>query len=225
MERVQTDEACAPQVRYRWVFSYTVGGDLRFISHHDTLRMFQRALVRAGIPLSYSQGFNPHQRITIPLPRPVGVASQAEAIIVETESPIDEHETLRTLDCHTPHGIRITAIRRLAQGERLHPDLVRYRMPLDESAPGDLESRVHRLLESDCVHVERDEPRGRRSRRVDIRPYIVEVSANCATVDFVLRVTDAGTARPAEVAAQLGFNAGLVNHRITRVEVKWRRPH
>ncbi|TWT41893.1 hypothetical protein RAS1_30170 [Phycisphaerae bacterium RAS1] len=62
-------------------------GDLRYISHHDELRMLARALVRARWPVAFSQGFNPRPRIVLPLPRPVGVSSSCELAIVELEPP------------------------------------------------------------------------------------------------------------------------------------------
>src|SRR3989304_8362378 len=104
MEGVRKD--CSPPCgeRHRWLFAYSIDGDLRFISHHDTLRLFRRAMARANLPVRYSEGFNPHPRIMIPLPRPVGIASQAEAIVVETELPIDPDEALQQLRRHTPVG-------------------------------------------------------------------------------------------------------------------------
>ncbi|MBW7991664.1 MAG: DUF2344 domain-containing protein, partial [Planctomycetes bacterium] len=55
------------------VIKFRIGGPLRFISHAQTLSVFQRACVRAGIEIRYSQGFNPRPRLSLPLPRPVGV--------------------------------------------------------------------------------------------------------------------------------------------------------
>jgi len=56
---------------------------LRFLSHAETLRVFQRACVRAGINLQYSRGFNPRPRMSLPLPRPVGVESDDELLTLK----------------------------------------------------------------------------------------------------------------------------------------------
>ena len=69
-------------IREKWAFEFSVTGDLRFISHRDTVRVFQRALARAALPVAYSEGFNPHPRLSLPLPRAVGVASEAELMDV-----------------------------------------------------------------------------------------------------------------------------------------------
>src|SRR3990172_12981655 len=97
MEGTRQDAPPREGGRYRWLFAYSIDGDLRFISHHDTLRLFRRALARADLPVRFSEGFNPHPRIMIPLPRPVGIASRAEGLVVETVGLIDPDDALRRL--------------------------------------------------------------------------------------------------------------------------------
>ena len=52
--------------RFRFMLTFRIDGDLRFISHLDTVRLFRRACARAGLPVRYSQGFNPQPRIVLP---------------------------------------------------------------------------------------------------------------------------------------------------------------
>ena len=208
--------------RYRWAFAYSIGGDLRFISHHDTLRLFRRAVARASLPVRYSEGFNPHPRITIPVPRPVGVASCAESIIIETERSIDPNDALECLQRHTPADICMSGVRRLKPDERPQPDRVRYRLDLGDATPRDLDDRIRRVLESEVVQVERSDPSHNSVRTLDIRSFLVDLHAAGGAVEFTLRVTDAGTAKPAEIAALLGCDASSINHRIQRLEIYWR---
>ena len=72
-------------------------GDIRFVSHRDTLRLFARAATRAEVPLRYSGGFNPHPRVTIPVPRPVGVASDVERLVLELTEPLEPDGALYPL--------------------------------------------------------------------------------------------------------------------------------
>ena len=75
--------------KIRLRFSKTGMG--KYISHLDLLRTFTRAIQRAGLPVMYSQGFNPHQKLTFSLPLPVGVTSECECVDVEfTEQPAPE---------------------------------------------------------------------------------------------------------------------------------------
>ncbi len=207
----------------RWVFTFSVTGDLRFISHRDTLRLLQRALARADLPVRFSEGYNPHPRIAIPLPRPVGVASDDEAVVIEFERLIDGQDALRRLQEQCPAGVRLTTAWRLEPAEKLQPDLVSYRLEIGEAPPADLQDRIRRIWESEVIHVQRICDRERTKRSViDVRRYLVDLRLIGDAVEFTLRVTTSGTARPAEIAALLGYDVGSVNHRIRRLEVRWK---
>lgn len=218
----QTCEGGGPAERERWVFGYSVEGDLRFISHRDTLRMFGRALARASMPVRYSEGFNPHPRLSIPCPRPVGVASQAESVVIEFERPIDGEEALRELDRQTPVDIKMTGARRLDPGERLRPALVWYCLDAVDPPVADTGSRVRRILESTVVPVERVSPKHAQARTIDVRPYLADMRVDGHTVEFTLHVgTGGGTVKPGEIAGLFGFDPGSINHRIRRLKVQW----
>lgn len=204
------------------MFAYSIDGDLRFISHHDTLRLFRRALARADLPVRFSEGFNPHPRIMIPLPRPLGVASCAEVIVVETERPIDPDDALQRLDRQTPEGISMLTSRRLALGERLQPTQARYQLEAKDISTEELSSRVQSLLDSKTAVVHRVSPKNPKGRPFDVRPFIADLRAAEDGVEFTLRVSQDGTAKPAEIAGLLGFDAATINHRIRRLEVLWR---
>lgn len=221
MDSAQATGDRRPDERYRWAFFYRVGGDLRFISHHDTLRMFRRAFARAALPLRFSRGFNPHPRMTIPLPRPVGIASDAEAIVIETTALIDADDALKRLQNDTPSELRLTGVRRLETGRKLQPDTVRYRIEASEPPIEDLYERRRRLLETTVVPIERRNPKRPEGTTIDVRPYVDAIDIVDGAVEMTLRVTENGTAKPAEIAALLGYPADSVNHRIRRLEIRW----
>lgn len=214
-----------PDVRHRWVFAFQVDGDLRFVSHHDMMRLFRRALARADVPVRFTQGFNPHPRMSLPLPRPVGMASDAEVLMIETDSDVDPEDLLARLERCTPDDLQMVSARRLAMGERLEPAFVRYRFhPLPASdGTNDLKTQIRRVLAAETIQVERTKPGNAPVRVVDIRPYIEHLSLANDLVEFTLRVTQTGTARAAEVVGALGYCAESINHRIRRIEVQWRQ--
>lgn len=203
------------------MFTYSVDGDLRFLSHRDTLRMFHRALERAALPLRYTEGFNPHPRVSIPLPLPVGMTSNTESIVVEFEQPVDGEAVLGRLDRQLPADIKMTGARRLEPGERLQPTLVRFRLDLDKGSKADVESRIRQVLESASLKVLRTSRRDRHVRTIDVRSYLADIHSNGTSVEFGLRVSGGRTAKPAEIAQILGFDPGSINHRIRRLEVLW----
>ena len=62
------------------VIKFKLSGSLRFLSHAEMLKVFQRACVRAGIKIQYSQGFNPRPKLSLPLPRSVGVETDEDLL-------------------------------------------------------------------------------------------------------------------------------------------------
>ena len=66
--------------KQRILAQLSIRGDIRFISHHDLMRVLGRAARRAGLPVAMSEGFNPRQKISVLLARPVGVASESEYV-------------------------------------------------------------------------------------------------------------------------------------------------
>lgn len=204
------------------MFQFRIDGDLRFISHHDTLRLFQRALVRARVPVRWSKGFNPQPRVQIPLPRPVGVASQDDAVIVETEELIEPGGAMDELQRHLPADLNILGVRRLAVGEKPRPASVRYRLDLAGAVLVNLNKRIEDILGKTSIIVERKNAKTRAIHTVDIRSYISAIEARDAAVEFTLRVTDHGTSRATEIAALLGLGEDGIIHRIRRMEIQWK---
>lgn len=210
---------CGP--RQKLLFKYTLDGDLRFISHHDTVRLFQRALTRAALPVRFTEGFNPHPKIQLPVPRPVGVASQDEALVVEFEPALVPADACRRLGAQLPPGLQLLGAQVVEAGQSTQPEAVRYRLTAPPPAKIDLPQRVRQVLESDVVQVERNNPKTRDRRVIDIRPYVQDLCVVGGAVEFTLRVTAQGSARPAEIAQVLGYNADSINHRIQRMEIRW----
>ena len=208
----------------RRVFLYTIEGDLRFISHRDTIRLFTRALARASLPVRYSEGFNPHPKLSFPVPRPVGVASKAEAVVVEFEEPVEGSEAIRRLTQQMPAGLTMLKARRLQPRERLEPTSVRYRLdaaglPHNGKEPADA---VRAILDSKSIMVERANPKGRVARPLDVRPFITDLRLDGRDrIEFQLRFINGRTVRPAEIGGLFGFNVRTIHHRISRLHIGW----
>ncbi|HNQ24629.1 MAG TPA: TIGR03936 family radical SAM-associated protein [Phycisphaerae bacterium] len=207
--------------RYRLLFRYRVDGDLRFVSHHDTVRLFERALARAALPVGFSAGFNPRPRVSVPVPRPVGVASDDEALLIELTQGVEPAEALHRLRAQLPAGMELLAVEVLKPQDVLQPESVRYRLDLPDQPPSDLPQRVRDFLASDIVEVQRENPKARGIGRINVRRYLAALSLTDGGVEFDLRWTPQGTARPVEIAQVLGFEPDSVTHRIRRLEIRW----
>jgi radical SAM-linked protein len=88
---------------------YAKRGRLRFTSHRDIARAFERALRRAHVPMAYSQGFNPHPKISWIGAAPTGVASEAEYVEIQLVEAVEPAELVAMLDGAMPTGSRRAA--------------------------------------------------------------------------------------------------------------------
>lgn len=184
------------------------------------MRLFERALARAGWPVKFTEGFNPRPRLSLPLPRSVGTASEDELLIVELAEPIDPEEALYKLARHVPGGIRLLGAK--APATDVSPQAVRvwYEVPGAGSAP-QLDQAIEAFLGRDAFLVTRSGPQGRAAKEIDIRPFVEALARNEERLEMVLRVTPQGAARPVEVLDSLGLPGRELAHRLRRTRVEW----
>src|SRR5213082_1211559 len=86
---------------------YTKRGRLRFTSHRDIARAFERALRRADVPMAYSAGFSPHPKISWVGAAPTGVASEAEYVEIGLAEHRDLEDLRHALDASLPDGLDV----------------------------------------------------------------------------------------------------------------------
>ncbi len=87
---------------------YAKRGRLRFTSHRDIARAFERALRRAAVPIAYSAGFTPHPKVSWMGAAPTGMASEAEYVEIGVTRPLEPAELAAALDAALPPGIDVT---------------------------------------------------------------------------------------------------------------------
>lgn len=177
-------------------------GVVKFIGHLDVMRYFQKAVRRSGLPIKYSQGFNPHQLMVFAQPLGVGVTSDGEYMDIETEDTDFEGNALSAekvreiLGGALTEGFEIVSIRQIPWQEGTkHPEnamsLVAgadYIMSLKDgytlhakkdsdliTSVEELQKKLQVFLERDCIVVSKKSKSGERD--MDIKPYIYEASA------------------------------------------------
>lgn len=85
------------------------GEAVKFISHLDLMKVFERAIRRSGLPILYSKGFNPHPHMVFGLPLAVGMTSECEHADFELDDDIKPEEFMQKLNDSLPDGISVTA--------------------------------------------------------------------------------------------------------------------
>jgi radical SAM-linked protein len=207
-------------------------GKVRFTSHRDVARAFERAFRIAALPLAFSRGFSPHPRVSFGLALPTGAESDAEYLDLDLTAPVDVDALPATLTAALPEGLTVTAAAPLEpRAPALMEDVTACEWQLvvrlhgAPLTPGALAGITSRALACGALPVARQ----RKGRAVvdDVREVIEHLEVLDATDDGV-RVHLRLTARPrsakpddvlAAVATATGTD-GLVVARARRT-VQW----
>jgi radical SAM-linked protein len=188
---------------------------MRFTSHRDFSRAFERALVRARVPMAYSSGFNPHPRISYAGAAPTGAASEAEYLEVGLAREVDPVVLHRELDASLPEGLDVLEVVPSSGGalaDRLEASV--WRLSVSGVTPAQLREAVAGVLAREEVVVERMTKKGVRSfdaRGAIVRLAVADVDGEgetCAILDLVLR-HGTPSVRPDDVLAALREISGL----------------
>lgn len=188
------------------------GQEVKFISHLDILRLWQRAIHRAEIPLAYSEGFNPHPRISLAAPLPIGVTSQAELMGTLCTQPVSPHFFTAAVSQQLPPGIEILQVYQVALTMPSLQSQVRsaeYRIELEtEKGQKDIESELIKLLSMEQLPWQHQ--RDTVIRNYDLRAliddlWLIDWQSGYCTLGMRLRCDNSGSGRPEQVATALGF--------------------
>lgn len=197
-----------PTMPQRLRITFAKGEEIKYISHLDLMRLWQRALRRARVPLAYSRGFNPRPEIAAAAPLPVGFTSRREVMDIVLERRISPYSFAKLLLGHLPLGLELLSV------EEIHPKLpslqsqvrsAEYQVTVSwDGSQGETEGKLCALLLAEQLL------RQRRGKDYDLRPLIEELWVEGKETDgwvlgMRLRAGDQGTGRPDEVLGALGL--------------------
>ncbi|AQS03134.1 TIGR03936 family radical SAM-associated protein [Clostridium beijerinckii] len=166
----------------RYLTKFTKEENIKFISHLDVLKTIQKNIRRAGLPIEYSQGFNPHMNTSIAQPLSVGVYSSGEYMDMVLTTEMDENKIVDKLNDTAPSGIRYISALAIPykEGEKKVPqamaliDAARYTIKIKYSDVSNLEEEINKLLEINEWNTVKKSKKG--EREVNIRPLVKEFS-------------------------------------------------
>ena len=191
---------------------FTRGHEIKYISHLDIMRLWERALTRAGIRIAYSEGFSPHPRLSLAAPLAVGVTGESELLDVYTSDSVSPHWFTEAVNSQLPVGISILGVQQVGA---ILPSLqsqvrqAEYRIEMDrEDGPEDIESAIVSLLSLKLLPWYHERDTGK--REYDLRKLVDEIKLESSTdkrctIIMVLRCGSNGSGRPEQVALALGF--------------------
>lgn len=184
----------------------------------DLVRVLERAIRRADLPVKYSEGFNPRPRMSFGPPLPLGMTSEAEIAVLRMDVAIDADEVRERLNAQLPEGITVTAARIVLDGE---PALQAIRgtaylakiVCRSKDPQATIEGDIRRVLALDRLVVERSD--GKSTRNLDIRQSVetievVELQGEIAVLRIRISLESQHTAKAVEVVqAMSGLDASI----------------
>ena len=224
-------------------------GNLRFISHAEVLRVFQRACVRAGIEMQYSQGFNPRPRLSLPLPRSVGVETEDDLLCFRIDQSTSAQANKSISDFCTsmktklseqlPGDFELVSVEVSKARTAPAPRTATYVLAVQQEYVNEkLKARIERLLASESLIVQRSiygkdtrlktqdtrhktEDRGQKT--VDVRGFLESIVLDERSIVVECKISSAGTIRVEEILELLELDVGKLAEPIRRTRVQWQQ--
>ena len=191
---------------------------VKYISHLDIIRLWQRAFRRAGLELAYSEGFNPHPRLSLAAPLPLGVTSEAELMDVFTVKSVSPQSLMSMVNCQLPPGIEITQachvpleLPSLQSQVRLADYLVSVKGDV-----GGVSQAIESLLQKETLPWQHQRDTG--TRNYDLRALIDDLwlggwRDGGGEIGMRLVCSVSGSGRPEQVVKALGLDEPVAVHR------------
>lgn len=206
-------------------FRFAKKSELRFISHLDMINAFTRAFRRAGIPIAYSQGYNPHPKISFGSALAVGITSSAEFADIDLKAYISPEDFLRLLNRKLPTGLEILKAKEIPLNM---PSLMSqnsfclYKVTIFgvDCQNVDFKSRIRSIMHKDSILINRFRDKDKTVKAIDIKPYIksielVDSNKNSLKLEILIGDGSQSKVRPEEV-----INLVILGSEIQRSEAK-----
>ena len=208
---------------YKYRAQLTKGDEIRYISHLDYAGVMERAIRRAKLPAAYSEGFNPHLKMSFASPLSLGVTSDAEYMDFELTKPLCQPEIFDRLSRALPPGIKLIRLKpvkepRPCEGKKHKALMAEVEQGLYEiEAPlvGDWSkalAAIHKFNQATAITYHRVTPK--KTRDIEVKQYMLDqVKASMVGEKVLLgmniAITQSGSIKPVEILELLVKKYGL----------------
>lgn len=202
---------------YKILVKFTKEDRMKFLSHLELIRVVERAMRRAEVPLKFSQGFNPHPKISFAAPLAVGVSSQGEYLTIEVEEKISLEDFEKNLNLQLPGGMKFVSCKYIDVKSKSLMSLVEnatYIVKCNTEVDYDsarISDAIKKLLEHEEITYEK---RGKRNniKTVDIRKHIKEIIAlSIEDKEIIFKIT-------VSTGSQGNLKPEIVVNKLTQLE-------
>lgn len=191
--------------RYR--FHFEKNELMKYTGHLDLHRTLERTFRRSGVPLAYSQGFNPHAKITLALALPLGCTSANEIVDFWLEEPLDIEEVETRLKNALPPGMTFVELESISIQSPKPQNIVQsavFKITL-KNADSELNDKVNAFLNSEEILLEKK--RKGKLKKVNIRPLVQDMTIleDGVSLMMTLAALPSSTGRPDDVMLSMGY--------------------
>ncbi len=221
--------------KFHFLVRFTKVGRVRFLSHRELMTIWGQAVRRSAIPIAFSEGFNPRPRISFPSALRLGIESEDEILFLHLAQWMRPDEIIQRLSNQLIDGVKITKLEPVASNQIPTCFEVTYKITWHRATRPNAEI-IKNLLDQSEVFIVRSKPApsrsasfslgsrnprrnvegqdrrdsfGNVSKRINIRPYLKEISIRDNEFTLVANVTSQGTLRPDEVISVLGLDGSM----------------
>ncbi|MFA5097638.1 MAG: TIGR03936 family radical SAM-associated protein [Candidatus Margulisiibacteriota bacterium] len=171
---------------------YKKGGGLVFIGHLDMIRLWERAVRRGELPVAYSQGYNPRQKLAFGPPLPLGMASDCEYLDIFLEKWASAEKVKADLELTLMPGIEILGVTSVFSGMPSISSSIKTAV-YEIKTVKDPSKKAQEILSTNSIIVVRKE------NQMDIRPMIKKIGFSGNTVNIEVRCDNSGSIKGSEL--------------------------
>lgn len=184
---------------------FTKLGYLKFISHLDLVDLFQRTLFQNKVDVKFSEGFNPHPRMSIAYPLPLGIESNSEYMEIYLNSEVDLDDFVNKMNERLPIGIKIVEAK-YDDDESIYNKVksVVYAFKLlntfyDKNKDIDLEKELNKINDMDNLEIERKRKKGKKRIFVkeNAKDYLNRLELKDDAIYAYIKMSENGSLKPA----------------------------
>lgn len=201
-------------------FSFSVLGVSKFLSHLDILKLFNRALMRAGLPVAYSEGFNPHPKISFGPPRGVGIEGLAEWSDLVLKEALPPADVQQRLNLALPQSVRVNSLRQLTDAPRpalmaaINLTCYRAKVAGTDAEKAALAAAIENFMQAEKWEITRHHPK-KGDKQIDLKAGVSALSLADDELYLEIPFRDGGSVKPLEVL-QAVMPQGM-DYRLARV--------
>ena len=204
---------------------YRIHGGVRFLSHQEAFRVIQRTLVRSGIGLIYSQGYNPHPKLSLPLPKSVGLASEDEVFCAQIAQTGPTEKNFENIAGQLPLGFSLTDIAVHNGKVTYKPVEAEYLIEINERESKEISAAIDMLngfIEAgEKIMIERILDEEGSVKTIDVSGFLKSFEQVSGGVRVICKITDKGTIRLGEILRLLKMEPNRIGSSVIRKKVNW----